>query len=123
MIKSAERLAPVLALSLVDSENKSGAKTEILAAGLLTHQPGNRPYRLVIVRWPDEISVHFQIFIVDEPVEDLAKACERAGSYFLDGSYFRLDKLVDAQKRFAERLANDAGNLASIYHKLEPTPA
>jgi hypothetical protein len=101
--------------STADLKNKVAMKLvagnfRVIAAGPLTHQPHSLPYRIVMVDYGHELSVHTEIFDLDGPQVDLAKACETAVSHFHDGNYFKTEDFVKAAQRFAERLTADIRN-------------
>lgn len=104
-----------IALTLVKDDER------VIAAGPLTKQPGTCPYRVVIVNWGDEFSVHNQLFddsYKDGPITDLADSCSAEFISNLDnGDYFKTEDFVRCIERFAERCKHNAEFVGSIFRQ------
>lgn len=103
-----------LALSLVKSNDE-----RIMAAGPITRQPSTVPYRVVMVNFGTQISVHNQYF--DCEGTDLAAACESAVCYLENGDYFNPEELKECIERFAERCKRHAEYAQSIFRGILET--
>jgi hypothetical protein len=100
-----------IALSLVNDDER------VMAAGPLTKQPATRPYRVVLVNWGIQFSVHNQLFADNEdPITDLAFSCSSSlSSYLENGDYFKVEDFPKAVERFAERVKRNAEFIKSIF--------
>jgi hypothetical protein len=118
-----QNLQGVLALSLVQSIREEGPR--IIAAGPITRQPGTNPYRMVLADTGNELVVWtetFRLDTFDASHDDLATACREGSSSFDHGNYFQADQLVEAMKKFAQRVNNNADFAESVY-RLVPQEA
>jgi hypothetical protein len=116
-----EKLRSVLALDLVKSHSENGPR--VFAAGPITRQPGTNPYRIVLADTGSQLVVWTETFqpdAFDASHDDLAAACSRVSSSpdassFDHGNYFQADQLVEAMKKFAQRVNNNADFAESVY--------
>jgi hypothetical protein len=108
-------LQSIVLLNALTSFGTLGKKFNLLAAGPLVKQPSTKPYRIVLVDFEDEFTVHTEILRDDNP--DLSKPvdCE---SFFEQGDYFSPNQLGEAYLRFAERVAHHAQFTNSAYRLL-----
>jgi len=97
----------------------------IIAAGPITKQPGTAVFRTVLrvlyspvehqKNWP-ELVVHYQIWDNQHTLPDSSLGLHPDGPcHFEEGKYFYAEQLPEAMKVFAERIANDAKSVSSIY--------
>jgi len=92
-----------IALTLVKDDDR------VMAAGPLSKQPANVPYRVVIVNCGSKFSVHNQYFSSYGDITDLAFDCTtRFTSYLENGEYFEAQDFVKCIERFAERCKTNA---------------
>jgi hypothetical protein len=98
-----------------------GTATEergLIAAGPLSRQPQSTPYRVVLARDGQGFTVHCESF----QASDLASAVGVSfrstrtvyKSWLSNGYYFKAGELVEATKKFAERVAQQAEFLTSL---------
>ena len=101
-----------VALTLVKNDER------VMAAGPLTKQPMSRPYRVVMVNWGNQFSVHNQLFsdsAISGPIVDLAETTENELTCYLEsGDYFKTENLVACIERFSERCKQNAQFVQSI---------
>lgn len=105
-MKTAE-LKDRIALTLVKNDER------IIAASPIIKQPGCLPYRIVIVNWGHEFSVHSQHFsdpatfgtlVPFATLVDLGLSCETQFKSCLEsGHYFKTEEFDKCLERFAEK--------------------
>ena len=91
----------------------------IIAAGPITKQPGTAVFRTVLrvlYSQKPEFVVHYQIWDNQHTLPDSSLGLHPDGPcHFEEGKYFYAEQLPEAMKTFAERVANDAESVRSIY--------
>jgi len=91
----------------------------LIAAGPLSKQPMTLPYRVVLLEKQDgSFVVHNETFINTQIIDllQVTQRCEGEFSSSLSsGDYFDKSEATAATRRFAERVAQNAGYLKSIY--------
>lgn len=118
-MNNTNELQNVIALGLPRGDNR------VIAAGPITLQPHSRPYRIVMVNWGNNFSVHTEFFEVDtDEIKagnvGLLDACENASTYLENGNYFKPTDFEKAVRLFSDKLNNHLQFLESIYRVLTP---
>jgi hypothetical protein len=100
-------------------EQVAGMLVTAIAAGPISKQPGTIANRVVLVA-SGQTDRHSQFAVYMEMFPNYPDVKE---SHFSDGNYFKADQLVEATKRFAQRVTNNAGYLTSLYRDEPVAPA
>lgn len=82
----------------------------LIAAGPLSKQPMTLPFRVVLVTDGEKLIVWNEV-LPNWPDDT-------TNGHFLTGSYFSIEELDKATERFAQRVADKASTLRSIYREM-----
>lgn len=128
-IKNPRQLADVIGLALPQGSEEMG---KVIAAGMITRQPGTMPLRVVLVAFAPPVIVgsegqfivYTEIFQEDDDDDfDLTTNLENGcSSSFSHGEYFQADEYQKAYSSFVYRCGQQLkGNIESIARNIQGT--